>query len=743
VAGSFEKDINMKLFYSIILFVTLTNLVNAQEEEPFWENIGGPPQGEIFDIVVTGDNDIYVSSPNGIFLSTNEGKNWNCIFSDNTSKLSVSNDDRLFIIDGYSSKKSTTKILYTSNKGKNWVETNNLWINKNIFAGRICFNTEDYLFCSSTENNNYTLYYSKDYGNNWISTNFLLEKEIENGMNLKDKNVLWKMSAGLNGEILLGGYYEDYDTQYGYIYYGLLYIFSEDCSSWEKHLLPSPIHNWDVLSEKELLVACGDGLLLTTDKGATWEEILDIDSKSVIAINENEFLCGTIREGVFYTSDRGKTWEKRSSGLPNDYITNFAKGNNGNIYATGITGFNITTDKGLTWEQRNNGFTAANVYNIAFDSKGTMYAVDHGVYSSSDHGETWEYLGLQEYPITEIIITKNDEILVGSYIKGFGIYRSDDYGKTWQLSSEGLPMRNETDYVGIYDLMEGSDGTIYSAPANIYHSTDGGKTWLRPEINPYGVCYCIAENNEGDVFVGHSSCRVSRSTDKGKTWEVMTSSGHGLQDSKVIFFHPDTTLGFLGANYIHHTMTTNNGRTWLKSGIDYDDKFLNTQDATMDQYKRIYYIGNKSVVRTTNNNPDNFYEYEVIKTGINHDCLCISASPDGYVYVGTEYGGIYRSRERYVSVEDNSKNPSKVILSPPVPNPTTSETNISFDLPESCRIQIRICDVLGNTISIINKYYSQGRHTEIFNFDSYPSGVYLISLSAFGEVVTEKVEVVK
>jgi hypothetical protein len=86
---------------------------------------------------------------------------------------------------------------------------------------------------------------------------------------------------------------------------------------------------------------------------------------------------------------------------------------------------------------------------------------------------------------------------------------------------------------------------------------------------------------------------------------------------------------------------------------------------------------------------------------------------------------------------------SQMALSPPIPNPTTSETNISFELLESSKIQIRISDVLGNIISIINKYYSQGRHTEIFNFEGLSSGVYLISLSAFGEVVTEKVEVVK
>ena len=84
------------------------------------------------------------------------------------------------------------------------------------------------------------------------------------------------------------------------------------------------------------------------------------------------------------------------------------------------------------------------------------------------------------------------------------------------------------------------------------------------------------------------------------------------------------------------------------------------------------------------------------------------------------------------------------MLDVPTPNPTTNVTRISFTLPYPSKVQLRICDVLGNTISTLsNKYYQEGKHTELYNFDYILSGAYYLSLSACGEVITKQMQILR
>jgi len=729
----------MKLFYSIILFVTLTNLVNAQEEEPFWDYLCGPPVGEVLDIEITSQNDIYISAKNGLFYSSNEGKNWEqIIFNDWISDITITeNDDIIFT--------STWSLFYSTNNGTDWIESNSVWQNNDCStADIISIKNRLYILgrCGEDPDNYYTVYYTENLSDNWGKHSFEQGRIVENQGN-EEKYVIWNIDMGFNDEIILSGYYKS-DVLPQNV--GVIFILSADGENWERINIPSVVMDLQMISENEILVATGDTFLKTTDTGKTWEVLLNIGSKSVITLNENEILCGTLYEGVYYSSDKGLTWEKRSKGLHHEQITGFKQLENGTIYGKGITGFFVTTDKGLSWQQRNKGFTSANVYDIAFDSKGRLYAVDYGVYRSDDCGESWEYLGLQNFALSEILITKDDEIIVGSKRVYCGLYKSKDYGKTWYLSSEGLPRSSGVDdYKAIFDLMEGSDGTLYTAPDNVYYSTDKGETWNYPDVNPYGICYCIAENNEGHIFAGHTSCRVSRSTDNGRTWEQRTSSSHGTKNANYIFFHPDTLLGtMITRDAYYGLMTTNNGKSWLKKGVDYENTFLGGKDITIDQNNRIYYVGSKKVYRTTNKNPDNFFEYEDISSGLNHDLQCIEASPDGYIYIGSENGGIYRSRERYVSVEETPKQPNKIILEQNKPNPFEDETEISFVLPEECHVKLTISNTLGQILSVLaDGNMTKGRHTLTYKTDKIQSGVYLYSHESCGKVITKQMQIIK
>jgi len=70
------------------------------------------------------------------------------------------------------------------------------------------------------------------------------------------------------------------------------------------------------------------------------------------------------------------------------------------------------------------------------------------------------------------------------------------------------------------------------------------------------------------------------------------------------------------------------------------------------------------------------------------------------------------------------------------PNPFSSYTNISFQLPESTNVKIILCDILGKEISVIEeKFFNAGNNQVIFNRNSQAPGNY------FYKIITENVVV--
>ncbi|MAZ27768.1 MAG: glycosyl hydrolase [Cytophagaceae bacterium] len=130
-----------------------------------------------------------------------------------------------------------------------------------------------------------------------------------------------------------------------------------------------------------------------------------------------------------------------------------------------------------------------------------------GILKSTDHGETWQNMGLPDsHHIGRIIVNPDnvDEVVVGAVGHLYspneerGVYRSIDGGKTWQKT---LFIDEET---GIIDLVASPDdfNTMFAASwqkdrkawnfigngegSAIYKSTDAGKTWKKTSTKDSG-----------------------------------------------------------------------------------------------------------------------------------------------------------------------------------------------------------------------------------------------------------------
>src|SRR5262245_10123630 len=192
-------------------------------------------------------------------------------------------------------------------------------------------------------------------------------------------------------------------------------------------------------------------------------------------------------------------------------------------------------------------------------------SIGDGVYKSTDGGETWANLGLENSEhIGKIVVdpTATNTVYVCALGKLWsdspdrGLYKTTDGGKSWAKVLKGAnpstgcaslamdPQNSRTLYAGLWDFRRkgwtfrsGSDGPHGTSGSGLMKSLDGGATWsslddktakgLPPK--PWGrVAVAVAPSKHEVVYAlieavpPHNG--LYRSDDGGKTWELRDRS---------------------------------------------------------------------------------------------------------------------------------------------------------------------------------------------------------------------------
>ncbi len=114
---------------------------------------------------------------------------------------------------------------------------------------------------------------------------------------------------------------------------------------------------------------------------------------------------------------------------------------------------------------------------------------------------------------------------------------------------------------------------------------------------------------------------------------------------------------------------------------------------------------------------------EIVFTDSTHGWLLCDS---GKVFYTANNGGIITG----VSTIEN-KTPSEYILKQNYPNPFNPSTTISFSIPQTSFVTIKVYDVLGREVAIlVNEEKSPGNYSVNFNESNLPSGVYLYKLES-------------
>ncbi len=144
-----------------------------------------------------------------------------------------------------------------------------------------------------------------------------------------------------------------------------------------------------VTSGGNLIAGTDNGIYISNNSTAGWVITNDsVDEVFALAVSGSNTIAGS--EGILLSADNGATWNETDNALSGTDVLAFAENGNDLLAGTDGLGVFISHDNGASWSSANNGLTDSTVNVIAvIGSKLFAGTEDSGVFLSLDNGENW------------------------------------------------------------------------------------------------------------------------------------------------------------------------------------------------------------------------------------------------------------------------------------------------------------------------------------------------------------------
>jgi len=254
---------------------------------------------------------------------------------------------------------------------------------------------------------------------------------------------------------------------------------------------------------------------------------------------------------ISVTTDAGLSWQRVSTlPAPTDEGTTTALATHpldeDLVFATNLGGVYRSNDRGRTFDSIGAGLKGPGFISLAVDPTDTsrLYAGSGshrpylvfegtGAFRTEDGGTSWtQVTGMPDTPVPAIVVDPSDPSLVYAATLGHGVFRSSDRGETWERASTGIgnpyifslaidPQEPKTLYAGTFEYYGNpnhSDPSPYGS-GGVYKSQDRGQTW-RLVFDEVGEIENLVVDpaRPRSVYVGAHSTDIWHSSDGGKTW---------------------------------------------------------------------------------------------------------------------------------------------------------------------------------------------------------------------------------
>jgi len=335
-----------------------------------------------------------------------------------------------------------------------------------------------------------------------------------------------------------------------------------------------------------------------------------VTSIDVVEKDPNVMYVGTASGGLWKSKSGGVTWEPIFEDEPTQSIGSVAvyqsnpsiiwagtgEGNPRNSHSSG-RGIFKSIDGGNSWECMGLEETKI-IHRVIIDKTNPqiVYAAamgsawgenpERGVYKTTDGGESWEkilYVNESTGCADLVVDPTNPNKLVAAMWEygrkpwtfnsggeGSGLYITFDGGKTWKEKTEenGLP-KGELGRIGL--AISPSDPEIIYAlveakKTGLYKSVDGGFNWKLVTTENIGnrpfyyADIFIDPENPNRLYNLYSV--VSKSEDRGKTWDVLLPYSGVHPDHHAFWIHPNDPDFLIDGNDGGLSISRDGGGTW-------------------------------------------------------------------------------------------------------------------------------------------------------------------------------------
>ncbi len=207
----------------------------------------------------------------------------------------------------------------------------------------------------------------------------------------------------------------------------------------------------DPLHEKTIYATSSSFVWKSTDYGVTWKKIVNglkptsqtyCNGLAMLPSNTDVLFLATA-DGIMKSDNGGEEWQ--SCGLAGREVheIRFAPYDESVLAAaTDDAGVFVSRDGGQVWRQRAMGMRGRTIYSIAFDpvEKGVLYCGGYlcGINKSTDYGEKWTplYNEISDRTVRALAIWPTDNKLIFAGLLNFGLWRSDDGGAGFHCAAE-------------------------------------------------------------------------------------------------------------------------------------------------------------------------------------------------------------------------------------------------------------------------------------------------------------------
>jgi photosystem II stability/assembly factor-like uncharacterized protein len=478
---------------TLLFAATPVGVFHSTDGGQSWRLPGVNPSVPFADVVAPSphfadDQTLFVCGAGGLYCSTDAGDTWQRVLV-GSRMLSVvvapaDTQDSLVVLVGT----DADGILQSHDSGHTWTGANAGLLDLTVISLALspCFETDRTAFAGTASG----VYRTRNGGRSWRIVDVDVDEPAVQSLAVSP--------SFRDDKLVVAGTESD----------GLL-VSTDGGATWH---IPPALSQGGVAAVafapggRSIAAATDSGIGISYDGGQTWH-LMGAELEPVLSLlfNGPVLLAGLHRHGVVRCEDGGATWRAVNEGLSARLDTELVLSPNFAHDRTVFLGclqdaLRVSTDAGFTWEARTSGLYDLAIYGFAVSDSTVCLATSAGIRISQDRALTW-----QDSPMIDnaakVVTTAHGVALTA--LEGDRLFMSEDEGRSWRA------LRNPFEGAEVIALAVSRDRTLFVATSGstevvLWRSVDGGERWQRWLVERAGGVsrMPLVVTVDGSVFVG-------------------------------------------------------------------------------------------------------------------------------------------------------------------------------------------------------------------------------------------------